>query len=167
MSPWTVYLLLLSMTCVSSLMSQGCHPLCSYQCDNPVCPADCRPVCQPYNCRICEITEENTTICNERIEDGCSTNCPPDQCETDTCPQCEIKCSDDLCDDDPNCLIQCYQIECAWDCRKPYNCPKPVCELQCEQSACQLTSNGSSTHDSLKRYNGVFYIIIMIIILFF
>lgn len=106
----------------------GCHPECRYACDDPVCLAVCETVCELPAC------EFNQTC---GYSPSCSVRCPPDMCESDTCPQCETICSPPP---SPSCGdILCEATVCAWRCRKPTEaeCRKPICELQCEQPACE------------------------------
>jgi len=107
----------------------SCHPQCSWACDDPVCNATCTPVCQEPNC-VFNIT------CNH--SPSCAIQCPEDMCESDNCPACEVVCQ-------PSSHFECGSIlcapvECSWSCEKPTNCPHPVCELQCEQPACEYSS---------------------------
>ncbi len=136
--------------------TQTCHPECRWSCNDPVCSAVCQPVCKPYNCSACIFDPDtNETIECHKIYVGCATRCPPDQCEADSCPQCELLCNSGLCDEnDPNCQIVCSQIECDWRCQKPDNCPYPTCQLNCDAPACQATSDGSG--DTRRTYNLLF-----------
>jgi len=115
----------------------GCHPECSWQCDDPVCLADVVSVCDPVNCTYqCE--EPNDTI--TCIGPICDLVCPPDQCESDACPACEIQCEILECtatdDADINCTSLCAEPQCSWYGTTPTDCPEPVCELVCETPAC-------------------------------
>ncbi len=125
---------------VIGVQSQGCHPLCSWQCDNPVCRAVCRPVCQRPVCQFC-FNSTLPPVCYPLS--GCSIQCPQDQCESDSCPTCATQCPN-VCGARPNCYRECGQTQCAWLCEKPLNCPRPTCVLQCEQPACPLSSAAHS-----------------------
>ena len=156
-------MLLILIFLIKSSYSQ-CHPQCSYQCDNPVCYAVCQPYCLPFNCMRCEMVSINSTICHDRIRRGCDIHCPSDQCETDSCPQCEILCSSSLCENYPNCQVECEAPQCGWSCQKPTNCPQPTCILQCEQPAC-ATNDGNRTYNNLNYYvTGILFVIILCMI---
>jgi hypothetical protein len=122
-----------------SQIAWACHPECTWQCDDPVCPAVCGFVCQP---RVCSIVCPYRRPCP--IEPRFFNHCPPDQCESDECPACEIL-VEGLAEFCPFCNGTCEELECAWQCRKP-DCPYPKCILQCEEPACQYqppTPSGS------------------------
>ncbi len=158
-------LVILSLLYLTAIYA-GCHPECTYECDNPVCAANCQPQCDSVKCRICEQINVNATpVCEEDfIDRGCEIRCPADQCESDSCPQCEVICAGSLCDDDPTCVIECEQIACGWDCQKPTNCPQPICILQCEQPACAVTSAGVKERAILQPYSSIFLLIILLIV---
>lgn len=116
---------------LSAATAASCHPECRYACDDPVCPAICETVCEAP---VCEFNQ----TCG--YSPSCSVLCPQDMCESDTCPQCETHCSpppSETCGD-----ILCEETVCSWRCRKPtvQECPKPICEIQCEQPACEYAS---------------------------
>lgn len=126
-----------------------CHPECSWQCDSPTCPAVCSTSCLPYNCSRCFIDPNtNETVDCKKIAVGCSITCPSDQCETDFCPQCSISCNAGLCQGESNCIILCHELQCGWSCRKPTDCPYPLCQLNCEQPACEVSSDSESLGES-------------------
>jgi len=119
-----------------------CHPECTWQCDDPVCPAQCHPVCKHPRCQMqCEETPcAQCTVKCEKPE--CTVRCPKDMCESDSCPQCETVCSPAKCHTsciapEPVCSPLCEETQCDWKCKKPVMCPKPKCELQCEKPACE------------------------------
>lgn len=130
MTPQSEMIILLPL--FMAVLAQTCHPECHWACDDPVCPASCTPVCLPPQCEIC-LNNTGTPICRPTRQ--CYIHCPSDECESDSCPVCEVRCPDQ-CHNASQCLIQCEEVECAWRCTKPRNCPKPVCELQCELPAC-------------------------------
>jgi hypothetical protein len=118
-----------------------CHPLCSYQCDNPVCPALCKIISSPPRCDICyRDIERNTSTCSSIGNNNCVVSCPPNECESDSCPVCSVYCNP-LCRGRDNCYIQCQETMSSWKCEKPNNCPLPICILQCEAPACQYSNN--------------------------
>lgn len=113
--------------------SSLCHPQCRWACDDPVCNATCTPVCVEPDCIF-------YPTCN--YSPSCSIHCPQDMCESDNCPACETICQ-------PSSHLECGPIVCAppncsWACKKPTNCPSPVCELQCERPACEF-AGGAAT----------------------
>lgn len=120
---------------LSLAIAQACHPECTYQCDDPVCPASCVPVCLRPVCEVC--VNSSSLICYPL--DGCYVRCPADMCESDSCPQCETICSSNACLNIPNCTVLCEEVQCAWQCSKPTNCPYPTCLLQCEMPACPFS----------------------------
>jgi len=135
-----------------SLVAAQCHPLCSWQCDSPICRADCRTRCQPPRCQRCYNVSGTVGNC-EPLEPGqCSVSCPPNQCEAAQCPACETQCSPRICTSgafgraQPGCLVLCAETVCLWQCRKPWNCTRPSCQLQCEQQACPYTPPPFSPH---------------------
>lgn len=137
-------LLIVAMFSVQPLsVSAQCHPTCAYECDSPTCFASCVPQCLPYRCQTCELNPfTNVTTCGPLSSSGCYVHCPRDQCEEDSCPECEIICNvGNLCNpDDPYCHVQCLELECDWKCDKPGDCPLPRCELQCDPPACAASS---------------------------
>lgn len=126
-----IFLLLITLSSAA-----GCHPLCSWLCDDPTCPAVCQPICSQPACQF------NQTCGYSPV---CSVRCPADQCESDSCPACET-----ICADPPSLdcgVIECEITTCSWQCRKPLHCPYPRCELQCEHPACEYVppvSDGAS-----------------------
>lgn len=127
--------------------AQTCHPECHYTCDDPVCLAVCQPVCQPADCDY--LCTNPVGPCPGHVP-SCSISCPTDQCETGSCPVCEVTCSTNI----PQvcqvmgCAPVCQAVNCTWQCRKPTNCALPSCELQCEAPACEY-STGSKIGVSL------------------
>jgi hypothetical protein len=120
---------------------QTCHPECNYACTDPVCAASCKIITSTPRCDICfRDLERNTSICSSINNKNCVVSCPPDECESDQCPSCEILCNP-LCRDDPLCYIECQEIQSSWKCSVPTNCPLPICVLLCEAPACQYSSN--------------------------
>jgi len=117
-------------------LAQTCHPEGRYSCDDPVCPAVCSPICDAPVCSSCVNTTEDGQVCTP--VSGCEVRCPADQCEADSCPVCETVCHENLCADD-ECTVLCEATVCAWQCRKPSDCPVPVCELFCEAPACEFS----------------------------
>ena len=97
----------------------GCHPECTWLCSEPVCIAECKYVTEPPVC-ICE---------DPSVPPNCRIECAEDQCETESCPNCEIFCNEEC--GSANCL----PLISTWACRKP-DCPYPVCELNCEMPSC-------------------------------
>lgn len=129
-------------------LRQTCHPLCHYECDDPVCRANCYPVCQTPRCQLCRNnTYGAPSICVETHR--CGITCPPDQCESDQCPACAIECPDE-CRGAPHCYQQCQAPQCGWKCSAPVRtCPKPRCVLQCEKPACEV-SPAVSVHSAIS-----------------
>jgi hypothetical protein len=132
---YLIYYCTTTITCCSA-----CHPQCTYLCDSPVCQATCVAIVSPPTC---------TTFCLNNFtpsppcEYHCSNVLTSDVCALDQCPVSEIQCSQLDCGILPNnvsCQIQCEPPQSGWKCSKPKNCPKPICELQCEQPTCLFSS---------------------------
>lgn len=113
--------------------------VCSWLCDDPVCEPTCEAECsQP----VCNTTCSGGGIAPCNIGPSCGTVCAPAPANAvaNSCPVCNV-----LCNPLPavpqcsGCNVLCAQITCAWRCRKPTNCPAPLCELQCEQPACGVS----------------------------
>lgn len=107
---------------------------CGWACDDPLCEPICVAKCQPS---VCIYLCNETISCNREPE--CFTFCLASNSSlvSETCPMCETRCEDPDCD----CLIQCEEPQCGWECTKPRTCRYPLCELQCEQPACEYESN--------------------------
>lgn len=120
-------------------LASSCHPECTWQCDDPVCPAICAPLCMPPSCQVCD-NRTGTPVCQPY--GACQISCPPNQCESDACPACEVQCTNPC--RYPTCFVQCEEAQCAWQCQKP-SCPYPTCQLQCEAPACQAAIAGHVT----------------------
>lgn len=131
------HMFLLLLLCVSWGLGQS--PMCSWACSNPTCDAVCEPVCTTPVC---------TTVCTNPPSAFCYApyciSVCPEVVNTTMCPACSVQCNPISCiPANAQCEIQCEPISCAWNCRKPLNCPAPVCELQCENYDCQLSSSGN------------------------
>jgi hypothetical protein len=124
----------------------ACHPESRWACDDPcgewICSDPiCRPICEP-NCKPVNCVCYNAAT-DHSYPKVCYIFCPEDQCESDSCPQCEIKCPD-------SCAYQyeplCQAPDCGWTCRTNYSCPEPQCEqasttvTNCEPPRCELVS---------------------------
>lgn len=98
--------------------SQQCHPQCRYMCDDKITVGECKePEVVDYDCHWQCSDPVCLSDCKPECEEiNCVSMCPQDQCESDSCPQCEILCS---------------PLKCNWKCKKPNNCPPPMCELKC------------------------------------
>jgi len=127
-------MLLLIILSLFGLTVGACHPECRYACDDPVCPAICEPICEQPLCIFNE-------TCSYSPQ--CSVVCPADMCESDACPACETHCNPSPIEECGSPL--CEATNCYWKCRKPTEaeCPKPRCELSCEQPACEYTGSAS------------------------
>lgn len=123
--------------------SEGCHPVCSWICDNPICDAIVEPVCELPNCTVICQGEQNPSNCLQR---SCHIECPEDSCSLDSCPMCETICMSPICPESYNCVAMCEPTSCSWSVHKPRVCPRPQCELVCEQPACLAMSNTNTIH---------------------
>jgi len=136
--------------------AQTCDAECRWLCDDPVCPAVCVPDCLPPVCARClnhtlpDPPYYNLTC---RPTQRCHVTCPPDQCNADMCPACETTCpTEGLCQNEPvdECIVLCEAPQCGWRCSKPLNCPKPRCELQCEEPACAVSGGVTTTNSPIS-----------------
>lgn len=126
-------LLLLFIAC-----ALACHPECRWACDDPVCNATTSVVCQPSVCMIVCTEADDRLQCSNRT-DLCSVRLPTeDACEMDECPRAETVCPSvsQVCRKPLGCQFLCEAPQCTWAVKKPSNCPRPRCELQCESPAC-------------------------------
>ncbi len=140
-------------------LAVGCHPECRYQSDDPVCFADCQPACAAPVCAVQCIDEDS--VCAHRVP-SCRVLCPTDQCESDTCPECETIC-DPLPAQCVGCSPLCEETECAWQCTTPADCTTPTYELQCEQAACPLEGSNITVYVAPPApRNAAFYIMILL-----
>jgi hypothetical protein len=116
----------------------ACHPECVYILPNTtLCPASCTPLCKPPNCTVECTNPLDAAACISPI---CHDSCPPDQCESDECPECEVLCDPLFCMAGfTDCEILCEEIECSWECHVPSaaDCPPPIPILVCEDPACK------------------------------
>lgn len=144
MTVLTLLLLLLTVLCQTAT---ACHPVSkwacddpcegAWQCDDPVCPLLCEARCD-YKC-ICF-----NSLTNSSYGKKCEVHCPEDQCESDSCPSCEIRCPMPCVD---GYVALCEAPNCTWRCIPNVNCPKPRCEqvnldsaAPCRVPECQLQS---------------------------
>ena len=134
-----------------------CRPNCSYECSTPICYATCEPICLTPICSACINITGSSPVCSHTSE--CYINCPINQCEDVSCPQCETICNEHICDNIPNCYLECMETQCSWECRVPniIECPEPVCELFCNRPACEYSN-------SIKNRISILLFIITIII---
>ncbi|MCQ2821136.1 MAG: hypothetical protein MJ252_28075 [archaeon] len=133
-------LIILVLFSVSYSLKVGCHPQCSWKCDDPHCPAICDPVCEPPKCHT-SCAEPKNAICDIKCEKPeCEIKCPDKGCEGIDCPKCVTVCKQPHCvthcqAPKPECEPVCEEPKCDWKCHKP-QCPKPKCELVCENPNC-------------------------------
>lgn len=126
-------LLLLALKCSPT---NACHPQCTWQCDDPACPAICEANCTD----TCPTSSCDNAGCTcESFSEAKLNNCTPPL--ESACPTCEAIQSGINCQknngQECSCNISCELTSCTWDCQTPSNCPKPKCELQCEEPTCQ------------------------------
>lgn len=128
--------------------SHGCHPECTWVCDDPVCPALCQANCFGS----CPNTCENDCSCS-LFSDPVKQNCTPPletPCTTCQASQKGLNCSDTN-NRSCECNLSC-ELPCSWDCQTPSNCPKPKCELKCEKPACEFQEPNSSFVYPAKKH---------------
>jgi len=143
---------------VTFTVALACHPESRWLCDNPcgnwtctdpVCPVLCEPVCNSRTACVCF-----NNISNASYPHSCQQRCPPDQCESDSCPACETLCPNRC---DAGYVALCEPTDCEWRCRLDPTCPQPDCQQQdpsahCDKPRCVLMGehpaceySGSST----------------------
>jgi hypothetical protein len=112
----------------------ACHPMCRYQCDDPVFPAQTRAECAPARCTL-----QNCSALCQLPEQTCVVVVNPEStCEMDSCPQAEIICPNPerICLNATGCQFLCEAPDCRWVAWMPKDRPVPRCEPMCEQVAC-------------------------------
>jgi hypothetical protein len=143
--------------CVLVLVVGACHPECTCGADSRVVPAKCEPVCKtPFCTTACA----NATVPIRCENPVCQTKCPSDQCESDSCPDCEIHCLQPV-----NCYpvgfgachIECAALQCSW------LCVKPAPDCVCESSACAFTFLSSSSSSSLAALSTLVLLLLVLV----
>ena len=113
-------------------------PQCSYVCSSNTCDAICSPICSPIDCTVFCNPVDVEGVCNSP---NCHIEFSSNQNILEECPLAEILCDELSCNPKNRpCEIQCQEIQCSWECKKPSICPFPFCELQCEKAACEFSS---------------------------
>jgi len=113
-----------------------CHPECVGQIDTElVCVSNCTAICPGITCQLApHVLFGDSPIFPTP---NCYQRCPPDQCEVDSCPVCEI-----VCDPLPGYQIECEMITCSWYCIEPdqISCPVPEDdEIVCDAPSCEAS----------------------------
>jgi hypothetical protein len=117
---------------------RGCHPMCTWQCDESQCEETCEPVCDSAKCetRCNTATASLAQACTMRCDKPqCSTVCHP-SCQTTDCALCTTTCGKPACTmhcprAEAQCQRVCSKPRCTWNCRAPKACPQPSCRLKC------------------------------------
>jgi len=137
-----------------------CFPDCKWGCDAPSCPAVCEPQCEKPACELrCEKLGE--TACDIRCEKPkCEVRCSRKNCQASGCPLCENVCLPAKCQTVctpavPNCRPTCSAPKCTWSCRKPTTCPKPKCNLVCNQRPTPACGNSTPQCCSCHKFNNM------------
>lgn len=144
---------------INNEIKEKCKPGCHWKCDNPVCPQVCKPKCNKPECHV---------RCKELPPATCTVKCDKPKCRIEcgkgcvkkTCPPCVTKCDPPVCHvkcckPKPKCVNVCRRPRCTWECRKPENCPKPKCEMVCEDkndSNVDVIHDRYGFHNDLKDY---------------
>jgi len=129
---------------ISNIIAQ--LPNCQWTCNDPLCNSECIEVCNPPIC-ITECNPSQPGVCNP-VE--CEIRCPTDQNVLQSCPSCETICQPLRCSPiDRDCQILCEAVICSWQCSLPLICPYPICELSCEQPACEFSSGLILSHSMI------------------
>lgn len=131
--------MILLLLLVLAARAETCHPECRDAHDDVVCLAVCWPVCAPPVCQRCV----NTTLLGPQCRPAprCWVRCPPGQCESESCPQCETVCRDQ-CGTTPGCTILCEETQCTWLCAPASTCPRVP--LVCDAPACQYSAGATA-----------------------
>ncbi len=48
--------------------TEGCHPKCQWNCDEPSCDQECEPICEPPSCSV---------RCQKIVAGDCDISCAP------------------------------------------------------------------------------------------
>jgi len=113
-----------------AVVVHGCHPECLCEDLSTVAPI-CTPVCQEPQCIIQCNQHSGTHVSCTPL--NCNVTCPVDQCEADSCPQCETVCGPIVCSPETvACTPLCEETQCTWSCTAPLscvnaNCTEPAC----------------------------------------
>jgi hypothetical protein len=135
------------------VVATGCHPECVNTISNVTRNAICNPICDRPTCIY------NCTIPNADCENyvpECEVRCPPDQCESDSCPACETVCIPVTPCDTHNCTLLCTMLNCGWDCVPP----STDGTWTCENASC-VASAAAATHSSLLLFVILGYILFL------
>ena len=154
-------LILLSAITVNAIISPTCNPICSWDCEQLVVPADCKHQhhhgdnhCDRDNCQI---TPNCTSHCNNNTYvQTCFPKCLEPVCQVECQPQpaanCSVYCAEPVCKVvcDPN---QCKDEYCP-ACETV--CQDPVCKVRCFPTAANCTTTCNATEcswDCIKPKN--------------
>lgn len=122
-----------------------CHPVCSFQCDDPVCPALCSFSCPETLCLAapCEDSECTCESFGELQVGECRLLAHA------SCPECDVGRTGRNCQNQAGrsctCRTSCTAQPCTLSCQSPPFCPEPKCELQCESPACEFSDDENSS----------------------
>ncbi len=120
----------------------GCHPECSFQCDDPVCPALCSFSCPDTLCQTAPCDDSDCTC--ESFGELQIKECR--LLAHAACPECDVGRSGRNCQNQAGrsctCQTSCDAQPCTLSCQTPSFCPEPRCELQCESPACEFLEEG-------------------------
>ncbi len=132
-------------------LALACHPECTTQCNDLVYAAFFRPACRLPVCEIqCE-NDEDVASCDPP---RCYVACPANQCESDSCPQCETRCLPAVCNGiGAVCSPLCEETECGW---RPFPVPyhqQSACEATCEHAACEVGLEDDANFTTIFSFN--------------
>lgn len=140
-----LFLAVLTALCKANVLlvgniTQGCTPHCVTHCQAPrPPPPTCYVIASPVQCGIVCSNPAHITRCNVPV---CVVDTATDQCPADSCPLCDVQCSQLQCDEDVHdCEIDCPPPQCTWECvmADPATIPPAVCDIRCEQPSCGAT----------------------------
>lgn len=115
---------------------KGCHPKCTWACEQEECESQCEPLCAAPLCQTRCPPVANPANCKQTCnKPDCMVICPAKRCATEQCPECQTVCNAPKCKttcDAPKCTSLCAAPKCEWKCKDPTSCAKPKCNLKCD-----------------------------------
>jgi hypothetical protein len=112
---------------------------CVTHCQAPKPSVTCTPVCFKPNCSYhCQDPAHEAFCATPHCHTECANLTLPG-CGSDTCPLCEIKCSNYINCKHSDCDPVCYPPQCGW---KVQVAPLPpaICDVKCERMVCSLNA---------------------------
>lgn len=118
---------------------KGCHPKCSYTCEQEECEATCQPMVHagPLCQTRCPAIGDARTNCRQECnEPDCVVICPEEKRVKFPRPECMTVCNAPkckaFCDVPEGCHSVCAEPKYEWKCKDPKTCAQPKCTLTCD-----------------------------------